>query len=150
MNWEALGAAAELLGSIAVLATLIYLAIQVRHSRDLLEENRRVALSQVYADRAKSRIEDFRMEVTTPEIVKMRAERHGIDEDLARKRILAQKNIVHFDNFLYQNELGLISEGDVNRITRLILSQYDYWREIGVEIEFDRVENWYQEHCGNQ
>ena len=33
MNWEAIGAVGEVLGSIAVLATLVYLAVQVRHAR---------------------------------------------------------------------------------------------------------------------
>lgn len=32
MNWDALGAIAELIGGIAVLITLVYLAIQVRHA----------------------------------------------------------------------------------------------------------------------
>ena len=42
MNWEAIGAAGEVLGAVAVLVTLVYLATQVRHAR---EESRR-ALSQ--------------------------------------------------------------------------------------------------------
>ena len=33
MNWEEVGAIGQVLGSIAVFVTLIYLAIQVRHSR---------------------------------------------------------------------------------------------------------------------
>ena len=32
MNWEAIGAVGEILGAIAVVATLIYLSIQIRHS----------------------------------------------------------------------------------------------------------------------
>lgn len=35
MEWEALGVFAELIGSLAVVATLIYLAIQVRQSKEL-------------------------------------------------------------------------------------------------------------------
>ena len=31
MNWEALGAISEAVGSVAIIATLIYLAIQIRH-----------------------------------------------------------------------------------------------------------------------
>ena len=34
MNWDAIGALGEVLGSIAVFLTLGYLAIQVRHARD--------------------------------------------------------------------------------------------------------------------
>ena len=33
MNWDAVGAIAESLGAVAVLATLVYLSVQVRHAR---------------------------------------------------------------------------------------------------------------------
>jgi len=39
MNWEALGALAELAGAIAVIATLIYLAVQVRYAKRQVEIN---------------------------------------------------------------------------------------------------------------
>jgi len=32
MNWEAIGAVGEILGAVAVLITLVYLAIQIRQS----------------------------------------------------------------------------------------------------------------------
>ena len=49
---EILGNLGEFIGSIAVILTLIYVAVQVRYSRDLLEENRKMLMSQVYHDRA--------------------------------------------------------------------------------------------------
>ena len=36
MNWEAIGAVGELLVAVSVLATLVYLALQVRDARKLL------------------------------------------------------------------------------------------------------------------
>ena len=39
MNWEAIGAVGEVLGSIAVLLTLIYLASQIKQSNDLARFN---------------------------------------------------------------------------------------------------------------
>jgi hypothetical protein len=57
MNWDAI---AELIGSLVVLATLGYLAVQVRYSRNLLEENRKIALSQVYQARSNTRRENAR------------------------------------------------------------------------------------------
>ncbi|MEQ8692338.1 MAG: hypothetical protein RIC89_16080 [Pseudomonadales bacterium] len=39
MNWDALGAIAELLGAIAVLATLAYLAIQIRQNSHFIESS---------------------------------------------------------------------------------------------------------------
>ena len=41
MNWDAIGAIAELLGAIGVIASLIYLATQIRQSRDQMERNTR-------------------------------------------------------------------------------------------------------------
>ena len=35
MNWEAIGATAELLGAIAVVATLAYLAVQIRQTNEI-------------------------------------------------------------------------------------------------------------------
>ena len=37
MNWEALGAVAELLGAIGVIVTLIYLSRQISHNSKQLE-----------------------------------------------------------------------------------------------------------------
>ena len=56
---QLLGNLGEFLGAIAVFITLIYLAVQVRHGREAvaantksLEENRRLALAQVYQGRS--------------------------------------------------------------------------------------------------
>ncbi len=43
MNWEAFGAIAEMVGGIAVLVTLVYLALQVRQNSVLLEQNTKTA-----------------------------------------------------------------------------------------------------------
>ena len=43
MNWDAFGAIGEMFGAIAVVGTLLYLSIQVRHSKTAVEENTRTA-----------------------------------------------------------------------------------------------------------
>lgn len=43
MNWDAVGAVAEILGSLTVIATLFYLALQVRHTRDQIQNSTREA-----------------------------------------------------------------------------------------------------------
>jgi hypothetical protein len=50
MNWDAIGAVGELLGSIAVFVTLGYLAIQVRHAR--AEASRALSQGRMEANRA--------------------------------------------------------------------------------------------------
>ena len=42
MNWEALGALAEFTAAIAVILTLIYLAVQIKQSGQLVEQNNRL------------------------------------------------------------------------------------------------------------
>jgi hypothetical protein len=46
---EVLGNLGEFVGSFAVVSTLIYLTIQVRHSRDAMQENARLAQGAVLA-----------------------------------------------------------------------------------------------------
>jgi hypothetical protein len=45
MNWEALGAVAELLGAIGVIATLFYLAFQIRRNSESVEASTARALT---------------------------------------------------------------------------------------------------------
>ena len=45
MNWDAIGAVGELIGAIAVLITLVYLAIQIKAMRDM---NRKIAIDGTY------------------------------------------------------------------------------------------------------
>ena len=46
MNWEAIGAVSEIIGALAVVVTLAYLAVQIRQSNDLLRsESRQVLVS---------------------------------------------------------------------------------------------------------
>ena len=47
MNWEAFGAIAEMIGGIAVLVTLVYLALQVRQNSVLLEQNTKTARQSI-------------------------------------------------------------------------------------------------------
>jgi hypothetical protein len=42
MNWDALGAIAELAGALAVVATLVYLAVQIKQSSKLVVQNNRL------------------------------------------------------------------------------------------------------------
>jgi len=50
MNWDAIGALAEITGSVAVFATLVYLAVQVRHSARSTEINSANLLSSTWSN----------------------------------------------------------------------------------------------------
>ena len=61
MNWEAIGAVAEMLGSLAVLVTLIYLAVQVRHAREDVRRSVRQSRAEVSRERLQIRATDERL-----------------------------------------------------------------------------------------
>jgi hypothetical protein len=48
MNWDAIGAIAELLGAIGVIASLVYLATQIRQSREQMSQNTRALRAATY------------------------------------------------------------------------------------------------------
>ena len=43
MNWEAIGAISEVIGALAVVASLVYLALQIRQNTKQLEQNERTS-----------------------------------------------------------------------------------------------------------
>ncbi len=61
MNWEAIGAIGEILGAIAVLATLVYLAAQIR-------QNSRFVQAATYHSTSRARNEFNFAVATTPEL----------------------------------------------------------------------------------
>jgi hypothetical protein len=48
MNWDAIGAIAELLGAIGVIASLVYLATQIRHGQEQMDRNTRALRASTY------------------------------------------------------------------------------------------------------
>ena len=61
MSWDAIGAVAELLGSLAVFLTLIYLAVQVRHGRQDFRRSVRQSRAEVSRERLRIRATDQRL-----------------------------------------------------------------------------------------
>jgi hypothetical protein len=49
MNWDAIGAIGEIIGALAVIATLMYLAIQVRHTKNMVTNQNEQTLYQQWA-----------------------------------------------------------------------------------------------------
>ncbi len=110
---QLLGNFGEFVGAIAVVATLVYLAIQVRHSKDameantrLLDEGRRLALAQAYENRTITLLDNLR---------DSRDSRHVKlfstgDEDQIRTRLWLRWWANYLDNIYYQYQQGFIDE----------------------------------------
>ena len=156
MNWDAIGAIAELLGSVAVIATLGYLAVQVRHSRSLLEENRKITLSQVYQARADTRREQMKHISDSTHLAEVLGKvgvGNGGPIDLKelseteKVRLWGHYGHIYFhqENNIYQFELGLIDQRTMDLTTKTINHFMPAWVQLGLS-GTGRVEEWYETH----
>ena len=120
---QLLGNYGEFVGAIAVVATLFYLALQVRHSREAteantraMEESRRLAMAQTYQARASTSFSAFNLAAETggmaPILAKYRETGYGSlsPEDRVRFDQYARANAIWFDNLFYQYEQGYLDQ----------------------------------------
>ena len=104
---QMLGSLGEFVGAFAVVATLIYLTIQVRHSRDAMDENSRLARAAVIGT-TQERMSQFRRHIIDNADV-ARIWREGCesqqelaDDDRTRFNNLAQDFMYGFNSFFGQ------------------------------------------------
>ena len=64
MNWDAIGAIAELLGAIGVIASLVYLATQIRQSREQMSQNTRALRVSSYQRHREEAVGTFHIATT--------------------------------------------------------------------------------------
>lgn len=140
MNWDAIGAIGELVGGVAVIATLIYLAIQVKHSKALLERNESVALSQMYQARADARVNVVLAQAQSEKAALISSvmgrpdlidQLEGEDREIVRQFMIA--TIVHQDNILYQASLGHL-DATMRDMYRLIGPNVPVWKKLDIEL----------------
>ena len=118
-----LGALGEFVGAIAVVVTLIYLAVQIRQNTRVMEENERLALAQTYQMRADALqnmlvhaadsqyIGPIIAKLTTagyPEQITSLSELDEVELGRFRQRQIAQQT--HWDNMYYQYQQGYLDE----------------------------------------
>lgn len=140
-----LGAIGELLGAVGVIATLIYLAMQIRQNTHAMEENRRLSLAQTYQTRSDA-LQDMVVTASTsdlgPIIVKLTEA--GYPEDIraldelsgdekGRFRLWQIAQQTHWDNMHFQYRQGFLDDeyyehAFKERVVRLAPT----WRALGL------------------
>ena len=123
MNWEAIGAIAETLGAIGVIATLVYLALQIRQNTNALEQSQKADLAQAYQHRSESRrqmgIDQAESRYMAPISVKLSElgwpdNLDAIDsldqEERFRFQHMMAASMTRLDNACYQHHQGLLDE----------------------------------------
>ena len=151
MNWEAIGAVGDLIGGLAVVVTLIYLALQVRQSKVLLERNEKIALSQVYQSRADARMSMHLAQAQTPGQNSFRvwghpervAELSEDERDIVRQ--FTQATYVHTDNMVFQASLGLLDDSALDGVIHVVTLNVPVWLKLDIQVS-ERVMDFYKTH----
>ena len=155
VNWDALGAIGELIGAIAVIATLAYLAIQVRQSKLLLQRNEKIALSQVHQARTDTRLGLHYAQLNSPYLGLVARlwgnpdAVEGLTEDeVNHVRTLMRIAIYVIDNALYHDSLELLDSDTLEEATTTIMDGYEVWRRLDLAVT-PRIERCYQRAAGH-
>lgn len=139
MNWDAIGAIGEIIGAIAVVATLFYLAVQVRETRkDARLSAIQAQRSAVQANR-ELRIEMFLSERDSPYIpaIRIKADRGeelSEEEQLRLARHVSAMWAYTYSEWVHQ-DLGLAGEYAAN---------FDGW--LAVLFGYSYVMDWWDKY----
>jgi hypothetical protein len=139
MNWDAVGAMAELLGAIGVILSLVYLAMQIRQNTKSLEDTRRLALAQSYEHRAQMahdsilqlRDSEHALEAIT------RFHQEGADSltEIEHARVVLDQAAQweRIDNVFKQRQLGFLDDGFFEDFEDLVKQTVEISRLLGAD-----------------
>ena len=115
MNWDAIGAIAETLGAVGVIASLVYLATQIRHSREQMERNTQALRANAYQEIVNQR-DNITLSVAQDSemarmVVRGFAGVENLDaEDSLRFTIWMETLLSGLENTHYQYRMGFLDE----------------------------------------
>jgi hypothetical protein len=118
MNWEAIGAVAELLGAVGVIASLVYLALQIRQNTRSLHAN----TFQTVADSSIHRM----MNLAQDDELADRFIRGMIDPSDLQGHVrfqfdlLMRANFKGYENYFYQHTKGMLDDESWNAQKEII------------------------------
>ena len=117
MNWEAAGAIGEILGAAAVVATLFYLAHQVRHATSVARSAARQSIAQMNVDAWGASLD--------PQVLSRAATKVAAGEELTPEEAGDYRRWVYMrmrfvENAYYQYKEGLLDTGEWNGYENLL------------------------------
>jgi hypothetical protein len=151
MNWDAIGATGEWAGAIAVVATLVYLSMQVRQNTKSMGESRELAIAQNYENRSQAAAQHFLQKMDSPYFKETSL---FLTPDSSENEVSKQRMIVSLrwwmtttDNIHYQYEKGFADQDYYETsLVSIVKMAAPKWRAAGIEenrtsfkIEVDRI-----------
>ncbi len=120
MNWDAMGAIAELVGAVAVIGTLFYLARQISHSVVLARASQNKGLMDSYAD-----LND--MIITTPDLKEILVRMKEVDPDFSPTEMVTVKHFAFRMCNNYNSAQSAFNRGQISE------SEFDFYQDDLIE-----------------
>jgi hypothetical protein len=137
MNWTAIGAVAELIAAIGVIASLVYVGFQIRQNTLSVTASAHRAINDKFIS-----VNEFIG--SDPNLIKAflvgRERLEDLDEvDMGRFITIWMNILLHFEDVFYQHRQGLVGDQYWERIERMIGF---YVTEPGVQRYWDLFKGW--------
>ena len=135
MNWEAIGAVAEFVGALAVVLTLLYLAIQVRsgvktNTLNAVQANRELRIQMFYWDRDSPYWPSIQAKLDAGEEL-------SPEERIRHRTHLSAQWVAAYADWV-QRDLGLMGEYATKTLVVDLLIQnpnaMEWWDDVGASI----------------
>jgi hypothetical protein len=125
VNWDAVGAVAELIGAMGVVVSLAYLAVQVR-------SNTRSAQAATYQSMTQGVFDMNREIFANPELASFLERARTADEpfdpvEQRRWEAYCSTHFRHFDNIFHQHQLGSLRDSEFRSL--LSVAQFHFRSE---------------------
>jgi hypothetical protein len=116
VNWEALGAIANVLTAVGVIATLIYLAIQIRQNTKAVRSSSIQNLVQSFSTTAQAAVEN---EYIIPLLLKANSGTDSLtEEERARLHFWFIMTFRRFEGVYFQRDLGIVDADVIDGFER--------------------------------
>jgi hypothetical protein len=121
MNWDAIGAVSELMGALGVIATLLYLSIQVRQNSKMMKANSKQSIS----DASQQLIYKMADEV---EVMQKGLFEHESLNPIEYRKLwfLSRAMLRGYEAQIFQHKVGLLDESEWNDLKRVIVESVSY------------------------
>src|SRR5215471_7900822 len=116
INWEALGAIANVLAAVSVIATLIYLSVQIRQNTKAVRSSSIQNLVQSFSTTAQAAVEN---EYVVPLLLKANAGAESLtEEERGRLHFWFIMTFRRFEGVYFQRDLGIVDAAVIDGFER--------------------------------